>query len=144
MANALLTSTVVTNEVLRIAHNASAFLGNVNSDYKDAWTGQVKPGSVVKARAPVQFTHRDGETASVQDVTERTVDVPLQPLLGLDFAVGSTELATSVGSNGNVSKEFKDRYLKPAGLKLAALLDYRVASLMKNGFHQIEIGRAHV
>ena len=28
MANALVTSTVITNEVLRIAHNASAFLGN--------------------------------------------------------------------------------------------------------------------
>jgi hypothetical protein len=137
MANALITSTIVTNEVLRIAHNSSAFLGNTNSDFKDAWTGTVKPGSTVKARAPVQFTHRDGETANVQDVTERTTDVTLQPLLGLDFAVGSTELATSIGSNGQVSKEFKDRYLKPAGLKLAALLDYRVASLMKNGFHQI-------
>lgn len=137
MANALITSTVVTNEVLRIAHNASAFLGNVNSDFKEAWSGQYKPGSTLKARAPVQFTHRDGETANVQDVTERSVDVTLQPLLGLDFAVGSTELATSVGSNGNVSKEFKDRYLKPAGLKLAALLDFRIASQMKNGFHQI-------
>jgi hypothetical protein len=137
MANALVTSQIVTNEVLRIAHNASAFLGNTNSDYKDAWTGEFKPGSTIKARAPVQFTHRDGETANVQDVNQRTVDVTLQPLLGLDFAVGSTELATSVGSNGNVSKEFKDRYLKPAGLKLAALLDYRIGTLMKNGFHQI-------
>lgn len=137
MANALVTSTVITNEVLRIAHNASAFLGNVNTDYKEAWTGDVKPGSTVKARAPVQFTHRDGETANVQDITERSVDVTLQPLLGLDFAVGSTELATSVGSNGSVDKAFKDRYLKPAGLKLAALLDYRIGTLMKNGFHQM-------
>lgn len=137
MANALITSTIITNEVLRIAHNSSAFLGNVNSDFEDAWTGKYKPGTTVKARGPVQFTHRDGETANVQDVTERSVDVTLQPLLGLDFAVGSTELATSIGSNGQVSKEFKERYLKPAGLKLAALLDYRVATLMKNGFHQI-------
>lgn len=137
MANALVTSTVITNEVLRIAHNASAFLGNVNTDYKEAWTGDVKPGSTVKARAPVQFTHRDGETANVQDITERSVDVTLQPLLGLDFAVGSTELTTSVGSNGSVDKAFKDRYLKPAGLKLAALLDYRIGTLMKNGFHQM-------
>ena len=137
MPNALITSTVVTNEVLRIAHNASAFLGNVSTDYNEAWTGQYKPGNSVKARGPVQFTHRDGETAQVQDVTERSVDVTLQPLLGLDFAIGSTELTTSVGSNGTVNKEFKERYLKPAGLKLAALLDFRVASLMKNGFHQI-------
>lgn len=137
MANALVTSTVITNEVLRIAHNASAFLGHVNTDYKEAWTGDVKPGSTVKARAPVQFTHRDGETANVQDITERSVDVTLQPLLGLDFAVGSTELTTSVGSNGSVDKAFKERYLKPAGLKLAALLDYRIGTLMKNGFHQM-------
>lgn len=137
MANALVTSTVITNEVLRIAHNASAFLGNVNTDYKESWTGDVKPGSTVKARAPVQFTHRDGETASVQDITERSTDVTLQPLLGLDFAVGSTELTTSVGSNGSVDKAFKERYLKPAGLKLAALLDYRIGTLMKNSFHQM-------
>lgn len=137
MANALVTSTVITNEVLRIAHNASAFLGNLNTDYDSSWTGAVKPGSTVKARAPVQFTHRDGETASVQDITERSVDVTLQPLLGLDFQVGSTELTTSVGSNGSVDKAFQERYLKPAGLKLAALLDYRIATLMKNGFHQM-------
>ena len=137
MANALITSTVITNEVLRIAHNSSAFLGNVNTDYSDAWSGQYKPGSTIKARGPVQFTTRDGDTASVQDVTERSVDVTLQTLLGIDFAVGSTELTTSVGSNGNVSKEFKDRYLKPAGLKIAAILDYRIGLLMKNGFHQV-------
>lgn len=137
MANALVTSTVITNEVLRIAHNASAFLGNVNTDYDSAWTGAVKPGSTVKARAPVQFTHRDGENASVQDITERSTDITLQPLLGLDFSVGSTELTTSVGSNGQVSKDFQMRYLKPAGLKLAALLDYRIGTLMKNGFHQM-------
>lgn len=137
MANALVTSTVVTNEVLRIAHNNSAFLGNVNTDYQDGWAGQYKPGSTLKARAPVQFTHRDGETASIQDITERNTDITLQPLLGLDFAVGSTELASSVGTNGQVSKEFKNRYLKPAGLKLSAMLDYRIGSLMKNGFHQL-------
>lgn len=137
MANALVTATVVTNEVLRVAHNASAFLGNVNTDFKESWNGEYKPGSTLKARAPVQFTHRSGETANVQDITERSVDVTLQPLLGLDFQVGSTELASSIGSNGQVSKDFQNRYLKPAGLKLAALLDYNIASLMKNGFHQI-------
>lgn len=137
MANALVTAQVITNEVLRIAHNKSAFLGNMNSDYKDSWEKDLKPGQKVSARAPVQFMHRDGETAVVQDITERNVDIPLQPLLGLDFGIGSTELTTSVGSNGQVSKAFKERYLKPAGLKLAALLDYRVASLLKNSTHQV-------
>jgi hypothetical protein len=137
MANALITSTIITNEVLRIAHNSSVFLGNMNTDYKETWNGEYKPGSTVKARAPVQFTHRTGETASVQDVTERSVDVTLQPLLGLDFAVGSTDLATSIGSDGKVSGAFKERYLKPAGLKLAAMLDYSIGGIMKNGAYQV-------
>jgi hypothetical protein len=137
MANALVTSQVITNEVLRIAHNSSAFLGNTNSDYKDSWDKDLKPGQTVNARAPVQFTHRTGETANVQDITERSVPVTLQPLLGLDFAVGSTELTTSVGSDGKVSKAFKDRYLKPAGLKLGAILDYNIGLILKNGTHQI-------
>lgn len=137
MANALVTSQVITNEVLRIAHNKSAFLGNTNSDYKDSWDKDLKPGQTVNARAPVQFTHRDGETANPQDVTEHSVPITLQPLLGLDFQIGSTELTTSVGSDGKVSKAFKERYLEPAGLKLAALLDYRLGSLLKNGTHQI-------
>src|SRR4051812_8350847 len=137
MANALITSQIVTNEVLRIAHNASAFLGNVNTDYEDAWSGQYKPGQTVQARRPVQFTHRSGEAANVQDVTESTTPITLQPLLGLDFQVGSTELATSIGANGKVMPAFKTRYLEPAGLKLAAILDYSLGQVMKNGFHQI-------
>jgi len=137
MANNLLTSQILTNEVLRIAHNKSAFLGNTNSDFKDSWDKELKPGNKVTARAPVQFTHRDGEVANPQEVTERGVDVVLQPLLGLDFTIGSTELTTSIGNDGKASSAFKKRYLEPAGLKLAALLDYRLGTLLKNGTHQI-------
>lgn len=137
MANNLVTSQVITNEVLRIAHNNSAFLGNVNTDYNDSWDKELKPGNTINARAPVQFTHRDGEAANIQDVNEGSVPITLQPLLGVDFAVGSTELATSVGTDGKISKAFRERYVKPIGLKLSALVDYRIASLMKNGLHQI-------
>lgn len=137
MANALVTSTVVTNEVLRIAHNASAFLGNMNTDYDDKWQGQYKPGQTVNARRPVQFTHRTGSTANIQDITESSVPVTVQPELGIDFAVSSNDLALAVGSNGNVSKEFKTRYLQPAGLKIAAILDYSIASIIKNASHQM-------
>ena len=137
MANALVTSTIVTNEVLRIAHNASAFLGNMNTDFNDTWTGQYKPGNTVNARRPVQFTHRTGSTQNVQDVTESFVPIVVQPELGIDFAVSSNDLALAVGSNGNVSSTFKQRYLQPAGLKIAAILDFSIATIMKNGFHQI-------
>jgi hypothetical protein len=132
MANALVTSSIVTNEVLRIAHNNSAFLGHMNSDYKEAWQGEYKPGGTLKARRPVQFTHRSGATANVQDITESSVDILVQPELGIDFAVSNYDLATAVGSDGKVGPEFKRRYLQPAGLKIAAILDYSVATIVKN------------
>lgn len=137
MANALVTSTIVTNEVLRIAHNASAFLGNMNTDYDDKWQGQYKPGNTVNARRPVQFTHRTGSAANIQDITESSVPIVVQPELGIDFAVSSNDLALSIGSNGTVTPAFKERYLKPAGLKIAAILDYSIATIAKNGFHQM-------
>ena len=136
MANAHVASTIITNEVLRIAHNNSVFVGNTNTDYDDAWSKELAPGNTVKARAPVQFTHRDGETASVQDITEASVDITLQPLLGIDFALNLTDMVTAVGSNGVINERFRERYVKPAGLKLSALIDYRLAVIMKNGFHQ--------
>lgn len=137
MANNIVTAQIVTNEVLRIAHNASAFLGNVNTDYDKGWSKEMKPGQTLNIRAPVQFTHRDGETANVQDINEGSVPLTLEPLLGIDFPVGSTEIATSIESDNKIGKAFRERYVKPAGLKLAALLDFRVATKMKNGFHQI-------
>lgn len=137
MANALQVSTIITNDVLRIAHNASAFLGNMSTDFDDKWSGQYKPGNTVNARRPVQFTHRTGSASNVQDITESYVPVTIQPELGIDFAISSNDLALSVGSNGSVSKEFRNRYLMPAGLKIAAILDFSVATILKNGFHQM-------
>jgi hypothetical protein len=136
MANALVTSTIITNEVLRIAHNTSAFLGNMNTDFDKSWKGQYKPGQTVKARSPVKFTHRTGSTANVQDVTESSVDVTVQPELGIDFAVSSNDLALSIGSDGKVNSEFKRRYLQPAGLKISAMLDYLIAAQVKNNAYQ--------
>lgn len=137
MANALITSTIITNEVLRIAHNSSVFLGNCNTDYDKAWKGQYKPGQTVNARRPVQFTHRTGSTANVQDVTESSVPITIQPELGIDFAVSSNDLALSIVSNGTVDSAFKMRYLQPAGLKIAAILDFSVGTILKNGLHQM-------
>lgn len=132
MANALQTSTLITNEVLRIAHNSSAFLGNMNTDYDKMWNGKYAPGSTIQARRPVQFTIRNGATANIQDITESTVPVTINPELGIDFAVSDFELATAVRNDGNIDDAFRTRYLKPAGLRIAAELDFQVATLIKN------------
>ena len=137
MPNTHITSQIITNEVLKIAHNNSAFLGNLNSDFSDAWTGQYKPGNTLNVRRPIEFTHRIGENVNLQDVVETSLPVTLQPLLGVDFPLSLTDLATSVGSNGQVEQAFKMRYLEPAGRKIAAILDAQLGVILKNGFHQI-------
>lgn len=132
MSNSLQTATLITNEVLRIAHNNSAFLGNMNTDYDKMWKGKYAPGSTVYARRPVQFTIRNGAAANIQDITESTVPVVVNPELGIDFAVSDFDLSTAVRNDGSIDKAFRDRYLKPAGLRISAEIDMQVATLVKN------------
>ena len=129
MANSLQTSQLVTNEVLRVAHNSSAFLGNVNTDYDEMWSKrEYKPGQTVNVRKPVQFTGRSGATANIQDVYEPTVALTLQPEYGVDFAISDFELATAVGNDGSINADFKRRFIVPAGNKIAAYIDSFIAS----------------
>lgn len=132
MPNSIQVSTLITNEVLRIAHNNSAFLGRMNSDFDKNWNGKYAPGSTVYARRPVQFTIRSGATASIQDITESTVPIVVNPEIGIDFAVSDFELATAVRNDGTVDKAFRERYLKPAGLRISAEIDYRIATIVKD------------
>lgn len=132
MANALETSTLITNEVARIAHNASAFLGRMNTDHEKEWRGKYAPGSTVRARMPVQFTVRTGATASVQDITDSYVPIVVQPEIGIDFSISDYDLTLAIRNDGSIDKSFKDRFLKPAGLRLAAEIDYLVATAVKN------------
>ena len=132
MANSLEISTLITNEVARIAHNASAFLGRMNTDHEKSWKGQYAPGATIRARMPVQFTVRTGATASVQDITDSYVPLTVNPEIGIDFALTDFDLALSVKNDGTIDKTFKERFLKPAGLRLAAEIDYQVATIIKN------------
>lgn len=133
MANSLEISTLITNEVARIAHNGSAFLGRMNTDYEKTWKGQYPAGSTIRARMPVQFTVRSGATANVQDITDSYVPLTVQPEIGIDFAISDYDLNMGVKNDGSIDKGFKNRFLKPAGLRLAAEIDYQVATIVKNG-----------
>lgn len=132
MANSLEVATLITNETLRIAHNSSAFLGRMNTDYEKEWKGKYAPGATVYARRPVQFRIRSGAAASIQDITESKVAVTVNPEIGIDFAVSDFDLTTAVRNDGSIDKAFRARYLKPAGLRLAAEIDYNLGVLVKN------------
>ena len=127
MANAIITSSIITNETLRILHNESAFLGNINTEYEDQFANKgMKAGSVVNVRQPVQYTIRDGATINIQDVNETTVPITMEAEFGIDWAFTDYDLKLSID-------EFSKRYLAPAAKRLAAELDLRIATRFYRG-----------
>lgn len=127
MPNNVITSSIITNETLRILHNESAFLGNINTEYEDQFANKgMKAGSVVNVRQPVQYTIRDGATINIQDVNETTVPITMEPEFGIDWAFSDYDLKLSID-------EFSKRYLAPAAKRLAAELDLRIATRFYRG-----------
>ena len=127
MANAIITSSIITNETLRILHNESAFLGNINTEYEDQFANKgMKAGSIVNVRQPVQYTIRDGATINIQDVNETTVPITMEAEFGIDWAFSDYDLKLSID-------EFSKRYLAPAAKRLAAELDLRIATRFYRG-----------
>lgn len=124
MANTVVTSTFIANETMRVLHNESAFLGNINTQYDPMFAKQgAKAGSTVYARRPVQYTVRSGATASIQDVNETTVPITMSPEFGIDFAFTDYDLTLSLD-------EFSQRYIQPAGKRLASELDLRIGQAL--------------
>ncbi len=120
MPNALITSSIITSESLRILHNESAFLGNINTEFEDEFAQKGrKAGSTVNVRRPVQYTVRSGATANIQDVNETTVPVTMEPEFGIDWAFSDYDLTLSID-------KFSERYLRPAMSQLASQLDLRI------------------
>ena len=127
MANAIITSSIITNETLRILHNESAFLGNINTEYEDQFANKgMKAGSIVNVRQPVQYTIRDGATINIQDVNELTVPITMEAEFGIDWAFSDYDLKLTID-------EFSKRYLAPAAKRLAAELDLRIATRFYRG-----------
>lgn len=127
MANAIINSSIITNETLRILHNESAFLGNINTEYEDQFAKKgMKAGSVVNVRQPVQYTIRDGATINIQDVNEVSVPITMEPEFGIDWSFSDYDLTLTID-------EFSKRYLAPAAKRLAAELDLRIATRFYRG-----------
>lgn len=119
MANAILTPVKIAGETLRIIHNNSAFLGNVSRDMESEYKSSPRPGASVTYRRPVQFTVRNGATAVIQDVVERSGTMVVQPEVGIDWAFSDFDMTLTI-------EQFSERYLKAAGTRLASELDFQI------------------
>jgi P22 coat protein - gene protein 5 len=125
MADNLINSNKILNETLRIVHNQSAYLGNINRQYDDKFAQMgAKVGAIASARLPVQYTIRNGAVANIQDVNETTVPITIQPEFGIDWDFTDYDLTLNID-------KFSERYLEPAGKRIAAEIDTRIGLLYK-------------
>lgn len=125
-SNTLVTPTKILARTMQVIHNESAFLGQINTQYNDEFGKKgEKAGSTVYPRRPVQLTVRSGAAINRQNVVETTEPIVVEPEFGIDWDFSDYDMTLSID-------EFSDRYLQPAGKKLATELDMRIA----NRFYQ--------
>lgn len=117
MPNTLLTSQVITNELLRRFKNNLGFSGAVAHTWDDKFAVEgAKIGDTLRLRDPVKFIAADGPVMSPQDVTETSKTLTLNKQKVVGFSFTSKDLTLSIDN-------FRDRYLESAAVALANAVD---------------------
>lgn len=126
MANALLTTSKITREALRLFINSNAFLKNIDRQYDDQFAvAGAKIGDTLRIRLPNDYTVGTGRVITPQDTTEqqRTLTVSTQKNVAISFS--SAELALSLD-------DFSTRILLPAMNNLAGAVAADVMTLTES------------
>ncbi len=117
MANDILTPLMITRESLRVLHQSSNFIGNVNRQYDDRFAQSgAKIGQLLNIRMPPKYSVRTGAALAVQDHVERSTPLSVSSQYGVDVSFTSVELTMDLD-------DFSDRFLKPAMSQLAAQIE---------------------
>ncbi len=139
MANALLTSQIITREALRILHQKLNFIGNINRQYDDSFakTG-AKIGNSLRIRLPNQYVVRNGPTLNAQDTTEQFTTLQVTTQKGVDLNFTSVDLTMSLD-------DFSKRIIEPAMSVLAAAMEADAFNMVKDVYNSVNnIGSAAV
>lgn len=99
---------MITNEVMRVAHEKSRFLNTVDKQFDDSFgRSGGKIGSTLRVRLPDQYTVTTGRAIDVQDATEQKVDLTLATQKHVAMRFNSAELYTDID-------DFSKRKIVPA------------------------------
>lgn len=109
MSNNLLTTDMVTREVLRVAHEKATFLGTIDRSYDDSFAKKgFKIGDSLRIRQPNQYTRRQGSRVmDVQNQSELATTLTVAVQDGVDMKFNGAELALTID-------DFSERYIEPA------------------------------
>lgn len=108
MANTNLTIDMITREALRLAHEKASFIGTINRQFDDSWSGEGKTGDTLRIRIPSAYTRRKGSRVmDVQDSVQLSTSLVRATQDGVDMRFNSRELALDLDS-------FSKLHLEPA------------------------------
>lgn len=118
MANSLVTPTWYTKEVARILVNNLKFAANVNRSYDDQYQqAGAKVGYTVNARLPQRFQVTEGQALQVQALNNQYVPITLTHQKNVAYSWSTASMTQEV-------EYVRDRYVKPAAVALANIVDF--------------------
>lgn len=122
MANQLLTTSLITREILSILRQKLTFLRKINMEYDDrfAVTG-AKIGSTVEIRVPTHGKVRSGRIMDAGNMVDQVVPLTISDQTGVDLVWSSAEMALDID-------DFRARYLEQPIADMASQIENAVLS----------------
>ena len=107
MANALLTTSQITREAVRLFVNSNSFIMNIDCQYDDRFAVEgAKIGDTLRIRLPNDYVVTDGPALSVQDTPEQSTSLTISTQRHVDVAFTSVDRALSLD-------DYSERILAP-------------------------------
>lgn len=95
MSNTFLTPQIIAREALMVLRNNAVFANLVHRDYSSEFVAGV--GDTISVRKPAKFEAKEFSNAiEIQDASESKVDVKMDKLLDVSFAVTAKEMAMNI------------------------------------------------
>ena len=117
MPNTLLTVDMITKEALRLAHEKASFIGTINRQFDDSFTGERKIGDTLRIRYPSEYTRRTGSRVmDVQDSVQVSTSLVVATQDGVDLKFNSRERTLDL-------EEYSKLHLDPAIATLISNID---------------------
>lgn len=133
MPNTLLTPDMITREGLRVLHQESNFLSNINRQYDSSFAKEGgKVGNTLRIRLPNKYTVRTGQPINVQTTVEQNTSLEVSTQKGVDVDFTSEELTMDID-------DFSNRVLKPAMARLVADIEgTMLKDVYKDVYNQVD------
>lgn len=117
-SNTLITSQLVTKEILPFVANERVFSRNINHQYDKHYdaNGAPKSGARLEIRLPARFTTRSGNVMNVQGLKDDTTAIVMGDPIGIDLDISTIDWTLSI-------EDFRMRYGQAMGSQIANEID---------------------